>query len=165
MTVVAIVGVLATLATVGYRRYISSSKTSEAIYMLGSIRAAQEAYRAETLRYKDINNWGHPYPMATPTNAKYAWLTGDDSKDKPWKELGVQADGPVYFGYMLKAGAAGDTTSLPTPDTAQKPTWPATVPEPWYVVEAKGDLNGNGEFCYVLGSSFTGELYIENQGE
>lgn len=162
MTVVAIVGVLATLATVGYRRYIASSKTSEAIYMIGAIRSAEESYRAETLRYMNINNWSKAYPVETPSNAKHAWETGDAALDKPWKELGVRSDGPVYFGYKVQAGDPGATP--PTPDTATKPTWPTTT-EPWYVIEAVGDVNGNGKFCYVLGSSFTGELYIENDGE
>jgi type IV pilus assembly protein PilA len=162
MVVVAIVGVLATLATVGYRRYIASSKVSEAIYMVGSIRAAEESYRAETLQYL-TTNWPDLYPMAKPTKVKYAWDTGTAAAT-PWKQLGVQPDGPVYFGYKVQAGAPGGTP-LP-PDTATKPKWPEQTTEPWYVVEAVGDLDGDGvTFSYVVGSSFTGDLYIENQGE
>ncbi len=38
MAVVIIVGVLATLATYGVRKYVFSSKTTEAIHMIGSIK-------------------------------------------------------------------------------------------------------------------------------
>src|SRR5215470_6535239 len=67
MTVVVIVGVLATLGLVAYRKFITSSKTSEAIYMVGSIRAAEESYRAETLRYLDVSSgFSKLYPATTP---------------------------------------------------------------------------------------------------
>ena len=45
LTVVIIVGVLATLAVYGVRRYILSSKTSEAISMMASIKSAEEAFK------------------------------------------------------------------------------------------------------------------------
>ena len=45
MIVVVIVGILGTLAVYGTRRYISSSKTGEAIQLIGSIKAGEEAYK------------------------------------------------------------------------------------------------------------------------
>ncbi len=166
MAVVGIVGILAMLATVSYRKYVSSSKTSEAIYMVGAIRAAEESYRAETLRYLSIG-WDRFYPMETPTNAKYSWDSGMSSPNRPaWLELGVRPDGPVYFGYKVVAGVGTSTTQFPTlSELATAPTWAPTAAEPWYLIEAKGDVNGNTVPCYVVGSSFTGELYIENAGE
>jgi len=47
---------------------------------------------------------------------------------------------------------------------AKSPTWPTTT-EPWYVIESRGDVNGNGVMSFVTGSSFTGEIYVENEGE
>ena len=67
LTVVAIVGILSTLGLVAYRKFITSSKTSEAIYMVGAIRAAEESYRAETLRYLDVSaGFSKLYPNTTP---------------------------------------------------------------------------------------------------
>jgi type IV pilus assembly protein PilA len=163
MAVVAIVGVLATLGIVAYRRYISSSKATEAIYMVGAIRSAEESYRAETLGYLDVSSSiSSYYPMATPTNRKYAWDAPSADGYAKWRQLGARADGPVYFGYAVKAGSAGGTP--PTLSIVNPPTWPATT-EPWYVIQAAGDVNANGVFCYVTTSSFTSEVHIENEGE
>jgi hypothetical protein len=68
----------------------------------------------------------------------------------------------VRVHYLVGAGVAGAVP--PALHLANKPTWPATT-EPWYVIEAKGDVDGNGTFSWVAGSSFTGEIYLENQGE
>jgi prepilin-type N-terminal cleavage/methylation domain-containing protein len=165
LTVVAIVGILATIGMVAYRRFITSSKTSEAIYMVGSIRAAEESYRAETLTYLECSpGFARTYPMLTPGKAKYAWdvASGGHADRDLWRQLGARSDGPVMYGYKVSAGLAGGVP--PKLDIAASPTWPTTT-EPWYVVEAVGDVDGNGVFSYVTGSSFTGELYIENEGE
>jgi prepilin-type N-terminal cleavage/methylation domain-containing protein len=163
MTVVVIVGVLAMIGLVAYRKFILSSKTSEAIYMVGSIRSAQEGYRAETLGYLDVSAaFAHYYPTDAPDNHKTAWGGAGYDKDN-WMQLGARPDGPVYYGYKCAAGGAGATpptlTGLATP-----PTWAATT-GPWYVILAKGDVDANGTPSYVAGSSFTGEIYVENEGE
>jgi type IV pilus assembly protein PilA len=165
LTVVAIVGILSTLGLVAYRRFITSSKTGEAIYMVGSIRAAEENYRAETLTYLETSpGFARTYPMLTPGKVKYAWdvASGGHADRDLWRQLGARSDGPVMYGYKVQAGLQGVKPAKL--DTASSPTWPDTT-EPWYVIEAKGDVDGNGTFSYVVGSSFTGELYIENEGE
>lgn len=45
LVVVAMVGILASLAIVGYKRFIESAKSSEATAILSSIRIAEESYR------------------------------------------------------------------------------------------------------------------------
>lgn len=163
MTVVVIVGVLATIGLVAYRRFIQSSKTSEAIYMVGAIRSGEESYRAETLSYLDVTSgFSKYYPKEVPDNSKTVWGIAGDDKDR-WLQLGARPDGPVYYGY--KAGAGGATAVPPTlTGLATPPTWPATT-GPWYVILAKGDVDANGTASYVAGSSFTGEIYVENEGE
>ena len=76
MTVVAIVGVLAVLAVVSYRKFISSARTGEAIYMVGSIRSAEESYKAETLTYLPVTSGfetggGAFYPMFAALTPDY----------------------------------------------------------------------------------------------
>src|SRR5882724_9827828 len=159
LTVVAIVGVLATLGLVAYGRFIRSSKTSEAIYMVGSIRAVEESYRAETLRYLDVSaGFTKLYPNTTPGAFKSAWDNPSHSDYNAWRQLGARSDGPVYYGYKVAAGLAGATP--PALGIAKSPTWPTTT-EPWYVIESRGDVDGNGVFSFVTGSSFTGEIYVE----
>ena len=163
LTVVAIVGVLATLGLVAYRKFITSSKASEAIYMVGAIRAAEESYRAETLRYLDVSaGFTKLYPNTTPGAFKSAWDNPSHSDYAAWRQLGARSDGPVYYGYKVTAGLAGATP--PALGITSSPTWPATT-EPWYVIESRGDVDGNGVFSVVTGSSFTGEIYTEREGE
>jgi len=163
LTVVAIVGVLATLGLVSYRRFITSSKSSEAIYMVGAIRAAQESYRAETLSYLNVSDGFNDYfPTSSVGNKKTGWDAASHKDYTRWRQLGARPDGAVYYGYIVGAGAAGAVP--PALHLTNKPTWKATT-EPWYVIEAKGDVDGNGVYSWVAGSSFTGEIYLENQGQ
>ncbi len=59
MIVVAIVGILATLAVVGYRKLIQSSHVSEATGMVQNIRVAQEGYHSETQQYAQCRRQPH----------------------------------------------------------------------------------------------------------
>jgi type IV pilus assembly protein PilA len=163
LTVVAIVGVLATLGLVAYRRFITSAKSSEAIYMVGAIRAAEESYRAETLSYLNVSaGFNDYYPTSSVGNKKTGWDATGHKDYVNWRQLGARPDGAVYYGYLVAAGVAGAV--IPALHMTNKPTWPTTT-EPWYVIEAKGDVDGNGTYSWVAGSSFTGEIYLENQGE
>ena len=55
MVVVVIVGILATVASVSVKKYVASSKTTEAIHMIGAIKAAQETYKDETFTYLPVS--------------------------------------------------------------------------------------------------------------
>jgi len=55
MIVVVIIGVLATLAVLGYRQIIQASHVSEATNMVQNIRVAQEAYHSETQQYASVS--------------------------------------------------------------------------------------------------------------
>src|SRR3954449_7603842 len=103
MTVVVIVGVLAMIGLVSYRKFILSSKTSEAIYMVGSIRSAQESYREETLKYLDVGFTTY-FPAANPGAFKTVWAPDTTTTlGLNWAQLSVHPDGPVYYGYMCAA--------------------------------------------------------------
>ena len=56
MIVVAIVGILATLAVVGYRKLVQTSHVSEATGMVQNIRVAQEGYHSETQQYANVSS-------------------------------------------------------------------------------------------------------------
>ena len=64
------VGILSALAIVGYRRYLSASKTSGARAIIGAIRAAQQSYRAETLSYLNCSSNLQDYYPASPDGRK-----------------------------------------------------------------------------------------------
>lgn len=164
LAVVAMIAILATIAGVSYRRYMASSKVSEATAMVGQIRAAQENYRAETMRYFNVTQTAGNWYPDRPNSKKRSWDFESHADYARWRELGVRSDGPVYFGYATYAGTAGTKPTDPTGTTATF-NFPAAPIEPWYVIQAAADLDENGKFCYVVGSSFTGEIYVENEGE
>lgn len=173
MIVVVIVGVLAMLAAVGFRRLVQSAHVSEATNMVGQIRVAQEAYHAEALQYanvsKDLKSY---YPRATPDKTVTPW--GSTSYPCPgtnclmdWSVLPIHADA-VQFGYATIAGAAGvipTQTVSPNGTAIQLPVPNTASPTDWYIVGAAGDTDGNGTFAYVAGSSFTNQVQITNEGE
>ncbi len=166
MIVVVIIAVLATLAVYGVRSYIRVSRTSEVTSVVQSIRGAQEAYREETFSYLNVSgNFTDVYPDGAPRGTdKFSW--GDPAgSGARWAALGVQPSGPVMFGYTCVAGAP-NTNPLNPPAAGKTFNWAGTSSaEPWYVVRAIGDQDGDGEHSVFVASSFTNELYIYQQIE
>lgn len=163
LVVVAIVSVLGLIGVTLLRRHIYGSKTVEASAVIQSIRAAQERWHAETQSYFNVSsNLTSWYPMSTPGKTKYNWSQTTGNNVDNWKLLAVNVTIPVQFGYATVAGVAGAT--LPQLSTAQQPTWSTPV-EPWYIIQAKADADGDGTAALYAATSFTGEIYVENEGE
>ena len=152
MITVAIIAVLAVLASVGYVRFIRTAKTGEATQMIATNKGAQESYRAETLRYLDVSagNIDTYFPTSTPNSNKIPWDMSSCTADpcKGFKSLNVKADGPVYYRYSTVAGPADGVAHTVGPRT-----YPIAT-DPWFVVRAKGDTNGDGVFGMYWSSSW-----------
>jgi type IV pilus assembly protein PilA len=140
MIVVVIIGVLAVLAVVGFRKLIGQARATEANMMINAIRTAQESYHAETGTYADIStslcdssqNYGacaanYPQGSATglPTNpGNSAYKVGDFkvgwgltcstgcNTGMDWSMLPVHTEGGVLYGYSTRAGLAGANTTM-----------------------------------------------------
>jgi len=171
MVVVVIVGILATLATFGVSKYIQSSKASEATQMIGSIKAHQEAYKSDMFAYLDVAG-GHTisstsyYPVNTPSNSIHAWGETTTDIGKRFNQLGVAPDGPVRFVYATTAGSGTDAPAGDQLPNVAVENWPTTATgQPWYVVSALGDLNGDGVLSALSSASFTTQIYVDNEGE
>jgi len=169
MIVVAIVGVLAILAVVGFSKLIGSSRTTEAIGTVNSIRVAQEAYHSETGAYANLSkglcatvNCASLYPQEAVNQAvgdyKVGWgvacgaacNTGMD-----WSMLPVHITGGVMYGYSTISGFAGAPV-LPaslTLSSNMTVTFPTNASADWFLVTGVGDENMNGVPCVVLGTS------------
>lgn len=160
MIVVAMVGVLAALALVGYKRYIDSSKTSEATQMVAAIRSAEESFRAETLSYFGKSTSLYPQGAATLSSKRWSFQNPAHPDAAMWQALNVTTDGAVRFGYMVHSGGAGPAT-YPAMLHPKPPTLPASPTEPWYVVQARGDPAERGSFVNVLGYSFSNEIFVD----
>lgn len=162
MIVVAIVGVLATLATYGVRKYVLEAKKAEASSMLVQIRAAEEAYKDETFQYLGLTDgFSSWHPTSTPNNSKRGWESGTtDVGTDVLRPLGVFPDGPVIYSYSVIAGNAGVTPANVTTATRTF-TFPAAT-APFYIAMARGDLNGDGTYTYALTHSDSTEVFIDD---
>lgn len=167
MAVVVIMGILAALAVVGYRKYVDSAKTNEAREVLGSIKAGQESYFDETMRFLNVSegNIDAYYPNGTPTGmVKTNWVSDNaNTTYRNFNRLGVTVPAPVYFGYSSTATDNGAGLGVGTGITGYG-ALPATN-QPAYIVKAVCDINPGGERTMFIGSSFQSDLYSENLGE
>jgi type IV pilus assembly protein PilA len=176
MIVIVIVGILAVLAVVGYRKLILTAHTSEATSMIQSIRTAQEAYHAETQTYVSTSTspTATLYPAAVPGAFKTGWgagITGvcpalPAAAVTCWSALPIHVDSAVMYGYATTGGVAGNVGFPPLPTINGAPiTLPTVAPADWYFIGAMGDVDGNSVFTTVIGSSFTNDLFIDKEGE
>jgi type IV pilus assembly protein PilA len=159
--VVAIVGVLAVIAVVGYRKYVLHSKITEAQQMISAIRIAQEDYRAEKGTYASIGTNFCP-AGAGQSNLKWGWNPACDGGSARWEILPVHVDGPVQFAY---ATVAGTTTMSGNPLGTGWVNWTAATKVPWYVVKAECDLDGDTtNKTELVGSSFQNTIFTQSEG-
>jgi type IV pilus assembly protein PilA len=168
MVVVAIVGVLSTLAVVGYRKMVNSSHVSEGSHMVQAIRLAQETFRAETGRYQNVG-WATLCPFASatpPTRQKMNWNPGCNGGNTTWNTLPVRSDGPVMFGYGTISGQQGQAQPAIAFQGEDYVAAVGNAPNDWFVIGAAADIDGaTARNTVILGSSFTNELSIRNDGE
>jgi type IV pilus assembly protein PilA len=153
---VAIVGVLASMALVSYRKYIDGARISEPIATLQAIRASQEQVRRETGHYFNVSTSNTYFPMNSGFGSKRVPWDGTEAKghgdyDK-WKALEVTAEGPMRFGYKANAGLPGGVPS--GIDYVQPPPTPTPTIDEWFVLQAKGDPDQNGKYTQLLSVSF-----------
>jgi len=158
MVVVAIVGVLAGLATFGVRRYLLEGKKAEAVGMLTQIRAAEEAYRDETFEYAGLDKFDVWHPTSEPGGKAYGWdFATTTMRTQVFDKLGVLPNGPVEYAYAVVAGPAGtDPPDLPI-------TLPGALEEstgPFYIAMAKADLDNDGKFTYAICQSTTAAIHL-----
>jgi len=162
--VVVIVGILATLAVVGYRRLINGSHATEAHTMLQSIRVAQESYRAESGSYANLGTT--LCPAAAPGRFKTQWNPACNGGTATWAALPVHSDGPVMYGYYTIAGTP--TTAVPAMTLAgQSIAWPtgSALTTDWFVAYAQGDVDGDGVQSKFMASSFSNAITVEAESE
>ena len=169
MAVVCIIGVLATLAVYGVKKYVDSAKTSEPMEIINSIRAAEESFKDETFAYKNVSDMSSYWPfsgVAALKNAKLSWDSGTDPTAKAaWAVLGVSPSTAVQFGYACAAGQGG---GVPTQTQARRRAEPRLSGDGAELVRgarAAGDRDGNGILATFVGSNFTDAIYGENDTE
>jgi prepilin-type N-terminal cleavage/methylation domain-containing protein len=163
MAVVIITAVLATAGVSVFRKYIFSAKGGEALSVIQAIRSAEEAYQAENHVYLDVSTTHTWFPRAVPDRNRVAWAGADGDGDVVrWKALAPAITRSVQFSYLVNAGIAG--VAVTVPEGMANPGF-ALPTQNWYLIQAKGDADGDGVFANYASSSMTGEIYSEREGE
>jgi prepilin-type N-terminal cleavage/methylation domain-containing protein len=119
--VVVIVGVLSTIAAVGYRKVVASRRMTEGLNVVAGIVKAQEARRSEVGMYVDISGTSPCWYPKDPGPYVTAWGGACTCCARQWTQLAFTPSAPVAFGYSATAGlhegsAAPDPGPTPTPD-------------------------------------------------
>ena len=165
MVVVVIMGTLAAVGFASLRKQVNSAWQAEGLTMVQSIRAAEERWRSEHMMYLNVSHpdeWYPSDPRDVRGQLRAFYLvpgSGVHVDQALWLQLRPTVTGDVRFGYLVNAGYAGGTMTVPSapgPDV----TWPTSPPDNWYVIQAIGDTDGDGGCVYYRASSLDGEVTV-----
>ena len=153
LAVVAIIGILATVAMLRYQAHLRDARASEAITLLQGIKGGEGTMQAERLTYLGCSDsLTDFYPHATPDEKTYHWVQPSHPDVACWRTLGVAPDGPTMFVFSVVAGGPGETPPTP-PGFAPIPV----QTQPWFVAYAVGDQDGDGHLArFWTGSMISG---------
>jgi hypothetical protein len=141
------VGLLATTAVYGVRKYLANAKTAEAKNTVSAVaRAAVMSYEREALGpgntiLHELCKSAVPVPAAIPRAMKYQpsaqaghdYQTGDAKTG--WRCLKFEMDSPQYYRYSYTVGGPYKGPAFGGPDPGPN----------GFEIAAEGDLDGDGE--------------------
>jgi type IV pilus assembly protein PilA len=166
MVVVAIVGVLSSLALVGYRRYINAAQAAEAKIMIQAIRGGQETYKSEMLQYLPVSSSiATYYPNTAPNDTRYSWIQTGHMDYANWMLLNLNPDGPVRFGYACVAGLGGNI--MAPSGFSPAPGMPGGLAPtvPWYSIQAMNQRDPHRPAEYYAAVSTDNIVISQNADE
>lgn len=139
MVVVAIAGILATVAVFSYIKYTQRARASEVHAMFAELRLRQEQYQAETGQYLSTGANETTYHPAAPS--------GPDAPNPvnpmpaEWLALRMQPDKThLYCSYVSITGPGGGGSIGPVANSFGMLAPPLTN---WYYLIAECDLDGD----------------------
>jgi prepilin-type N-terminal cleavage/methylation domain-containing protein len=165
MIVVVILGLLAGLAMVGYRKYIARARTAEAVAVLAEMSSKEQIYFLEfgaylPLRADDNLTIDPPSPNEdasaffpiSPSDAGFdsartaVSIANSASWPASWRAVGLRPrDQQLYCTYLTNAGAAGLSPPAGTLGLAHLGAQAATAPA-WFYSIAACNLSGPSGF-------------------
>ena len=130
------------LGLVAYRKFITLLQDQRSIYMVGAMRIRQESYRAETLTVSQRELRLHEaLPVATGARTSPAWDNPSHADYTAWRRS-ARARWPGLLRLQGRRGSCRCNAS--DAGIAQVHPLGRPPPSPWYVVIARGDVDGNG---------------------
>jgi prepilin-type N-terminal cleavage/methylation domain-containing protein len=150
MIVVVIIGILAAIATVGYKRYVGRARLSEAHSMLAELSSKEQLYfmdagayvpvRADGDTNSDDTNGYYPVTsLADPTFESVRTPHTVGTYPASWSRIGLRPRWKqLYCTYLVNAGDAGQAPSGCIGQTLWSPSTPNV---PWFYAVAACNLN------------------------
>jgi prepilin-type N-terminal cleavage/methylation domain-containing protein len=155
MIVVVIIGILAAISVVGYRKYVARARLSEATAMLAEFAAKEQLYFLDNGQYVEAHNSNSAaYPSTSeaagefwPQSPAAANATFDSARTAvavaplptSWRSLGIRPRwNQLFCTYMVNAGAPGSAL----PGTVGPTLWAASPNVPWFYAMAVCNLGG-----------------------
>jgi prepilin-type N-terminal cleavage/methylation domain-containing protein len=162
MIVVVIIGILAAIATVGFRKYVARARMTETASILAEMVGKEQVYYLEFGRYLPLRadgNLTQPspdegsgafYPVDASSSSLESARTATSIQDpaawpSSWRAVGLRPKGNfLYCTYLLNAGGNGQAV----PGTFGKALVGATsaASPPWFYALAACNLNGVAGF-------------------
>ena len=182
MIVVAIIGILASIAVFMFTRHTQKARASEVPAMLGEFKLRQQAFYLENDEYLSTGaNDDDYFPSASPLpgRAQDFDLTlspappdpqGTEYPGPSWQTLRMKPDkSTLYCVYVSIAGRGGDDTNV-GPKAAGAPfsMGSTDLPVPinnWFYVMAECDFDGDGTPSRYFTLSDTEATIVQNRGE
>jgi len=180
MIVVVILGILAGLAGIGYKRYIGRSRLSEASAMLAELSAKEQLYFMEVGAYvpaRDDN--ASPLTLPSPDEAASAFLpisptapnfesvrTAHSILPMPaaWSRLGLKPQFPaLYCTYLVNAGLAtvtGQPSQGPPAGGIGAQLWSSPPVVPWFYAIAACNLDTSDDSTVPSGLPANATLMV-----
>jgi prepilin-type N-terminal cleavage/methylation domain-containing protein len=156
MIVVVIIGILAAISMVGYRKYIARARLSEATAMLAEFAAKEQLYFLDNGLYAEAHNDNVAQKAVSDSEEPSEFWPQNpnvnfDSVRTPvavaplpasWRTLGIRPRWQqLYCTYMVNVGS-GEAGSRP-PGTVGPTLWTATPNVPWFYAMAACNLQGD----------------------
>jgi prepilin-type N-terminal cleavage/methylation domain-containing protein len=181
MIVVAILGVLATIAVFMFTRHADKAKASEVAAMFGELKLREQAFHLENEEYLSTGVDDDDYfPSASAPGKEPQTYNLADSPAPPapqdakfpgpaWQTLKVSPPkAELYCVYVAIAGAGGDATNV-GPKASQAPfelgTTLALPAANWFYLMAECDFDQDGTPSRYFTLSDTEGTITENPGE
>jgi prepilin-type N-terminal cleavage/methylation domain-containing protein len=182
MIVVAIVGVLATLAIFMFTRHVAKAKASEVNAMFGELKLRQQQFHLENEEFLSTGANDNAYfPSASPPGSSPQTfdLAASSAPPSPqdtefpgpsWQTLKINPDkAELYCVYVAIAGPGGDGGNAgPKATGAPFNLGGGALPIPvvnWFYLMAECDFDGDGATSTYFTLSDTEGMIVDNQGE
>jgi prepilin-type N-terminal cleavage/methylation domain-containing protein len=153
MIVVVVIGILAAISVVSYRKYLGRARMSEATAMLAEFATKEQAHFLDTGQYMEAHrDTAEAQSVNEDSNQFYPSDPGAsfDSVRTPvalntlpqsWRFLGIRPRWQqLYCTYLANSGPAG-TAPDPSWSIGSK-LWPSAPNVPWFYVLAACNLGG-----------------------